>query len=142
MQFVLQKLPALANVLNLSIDSTILIYSFLAAYGLLTVLLITYVHARFRTAAKTLKLLQAQWTSAESQHSTFVGMAQEKLGRLAVQAPSSGVAMSRTGAIAPDMRNQIAALGNRGVSLTDIARTCGLDEGEVEVILGAARLQR
>ena len=142
MQFVLQKLLALANGLNLSIDSPVLIYSFLALYGLITVLLITYVHARFRTAAKTLKLLQAQWTSAESQHSSFVGIAQEKLSKLAVQTPSSSQAVARGGAIAQDVRNQIAALGNRGVSSIDIARTCGLDEGEVEVILGAARLKK
>jgi len=141
MEFVLQKLPALARDLSLSIDNPILIYSFLAAYGLLSVLLIAYGHARFRTAAKTLKLLQAQWTSAESDHSAFVGMAHEKLSKLAIPTPGR-LAMTRTGAIAPDMRNQIAALGNRGLSSTDIARTCGLEEGEVDVILGAARLQR
>ena len=48
----------LANDLNLSIRNSILVYSLLAAYGLVTALVLTYVHSKFRVAAKTLKLLQ------------------------------------------------------------------------------------
>ena len=54
----------LGNDLNLSIRNPILIYSFLALYGLLTVVILTYVHAKFRVASKTLKLLQTEWMSA------------------------------------------------------------------------------
>ena len=69
----------LANDLSLSIRNPILIYSFLALYGLLTVLILTYVHAKFKVASKTLKLLQTEWTSAESKHANIVDIAQEHL---------------------------------------------------------------
>ena len=48
-----------ANDLNLSIHSPILIYSFLALYGLMTVTLLVYVQSKFRHAAKVLQALQA-----------------------------------------------------------------------------------
>ena len=67
MEYALQKLPALVNDLSLSIRNPILVYSFFALYGLMMLVLVTYVHIKFRTAAKTLKLLQTEWKSAESQ---------------------------------------------------------------------------
>jgi hypothetical protein len=117
-----------------------LVYSFLGVYGLLMLWLIAYVHARFRTAAKMLKLLQAEWQSAESKHSDFVGIAQERLTKLSARPPATPLA--RTGGIGFDLRNQIVAMAKRGIKANDIARNCGLQEGEVDVILGMARLKR
>jgi hypothetical protein len=131
----------LANDLKLSIHNPVLIYSFLALYGLLTVLILTYVHAKFRTTAKTLKLLATEWESADSRHAGFVGAAKEQLSRLTVPAPAPALPV-RTTAVNFDLRNQIVALAKRGIASTEIARSCGLHEGEVEVVLGMVRIQR
>ena len=134
----------LANDLNLSIRNPILIYSFLALYGLLTVLILTYVHAKFRAATKTLKMLQTEWTSAETKHASIVDIAQEHLSRLSVPAPAfAGPAPAvRTASVGFDIRNQVVTMAKRGMGITDISRNCGLHEGEVEVLLGMARLGR
>ena len=129
-----------ANDLSLSIRNPILIYSFLALYGLLMVLIITYVHTRFRLAARTLELLQSEWQNAESKHSTFVGLAQEQLSKLKVQATVATAPSGRP--VGFDLRNQVVAMAKRGIAVNDIARACGLQEAEVDVILGMARLQR
>ena len=138
MEYALQKLPVLANNLNLSIHNPILIYSFLALYGLLMLSLLVYVQSKFRTASKTLTQLRTEWQSAESQHSNFVGQAQERLATLSRPTPL----MARTTSVGSDMRNQVVAMAKRGITVNDIARTCGLQEGEIDVILGMARLQR
>ena len=135
----------LANDLSLSVRNPILIYSFLALYGILTVLTLAYVHAKFRVATKTLKLLQTEWSSAESTHASFVGIAQEHLSKLSGPRPSVPVApapMARTASVGFDIRNQIVSMAKRGIGIADIARNCGLYEGEVEVVLGMARLQQ
>ena len=131
----------LANNLNLSIHNPILIYSFLALYGLLTVLILTYVHAKFRTATKTLKLLTTEWESADSRHAGFVGAAQEQLLKLTV-APAAPVLSVRSSAVNFDLRNQVVAMAKRGIAPSEIGRSCGLHEGEVEVVLGMVRIQR
>jgi hypothetical protein len=140
MEYVLQKLPVLANDLSLSIHNPILVYSLFAVYGLMMLLLLTYVHMKFRTASKTLKMLQVEWKSAESQHSSFVGAAQQRLSKLAAPAPVA--ALGRSAGIGFDIRNQIVSMAKRGISINDIARNCGLQEGEVDVILGMTRLKR
>jgi hypothetical protein len=135
----------LANDLNLSIRNPILVYSFLAMYGVLTVLILSYVHARFRVASKTLKMLQTEWTSAESKHASMIDVAQEQLSRLSTPAPAVMAApvqmqLMRHAAVGFDTRNQVVTMAKRGMSICDIARNCGLHEGEVEVLLGMARL--
>jgi hypothetical protein len=132
----------LANDSSLSIHNPILIYSFLALYGVLTVVLITYVHAKFRTATKTLKLLEAEWQTAESRHAGFVGVAQERLSKLAEAPRAMPQLPDRHTAVGFDLRNQVVAMAKRGIAATDIARSCGLSEGEVEVVLGMVRIQR
>jgi hypothetical protein len=133
----------LANDLNLSMRNPLLIYSFLALYGLLTVFILTYVHAKFRLATKTLKLLQAEWTNAESKHSSFVGLAQEQLSKLNIQPqPPVVQPVMRTASVSFDTRNQVVTMAKRGIPIADIARNCGLHEGEVDVLLGMARLTK
>src|SRR4051812_48565695 len=143
MEFVLRRLQMLANDLSLSIRNPIVIYSFLALYGLLTVFILTYVHAKFRLANKTLKTLQTEWVSAESTHANFVGIAQQHLAKLSVPAPPViAVAASRSASVGFDLRNQVVTMAKRGIAIADIARNSGLNEGEVEVLLGMARLIR
>ena len=132
----------LANDLKLSIHNPILIYSFLALYGLLTMLILTYIHTRFRVAAKTLKMLQTEWDNAESRHASIVGVAQEHLSKLAMAPPTPAAAAVRTAGVGLDTRNQVVTMAKRGIGIGDIARSCGLHEGEVEVMLGMARLQK
>ena len=95
-----------ANDLSLSMHNPILIYSFLALYGLLTVLMLTYVHAKFRTATKTLKLLETEWQSADSRHAGFVGVAQERLSKLAAAPPVPALPLRHT-AVSFDLRRSL-----------------------------------
>lgn len=91
-----------------------------------------------------LKLLQKEWAKAESNHADFVGAAQERLAKLSVPAPAPAPAMTvapKT-AVGFDVRNQVVTMAKRGIGIADIARNCGLHEGEVEVLLGMARLAK
>lgn len=130
----------LANDLNLSVHNPILIYSFLALYGLLTVLILVYIRTKFRYSHKALKTLMVEWTQAETRHAGFVGQAQEQISKLAVPAPAPPAVSVRRDAIGFDTRNQVVTMAKRGLGTTEIARSCGLQEGDVEVLLGMARL--
>ena len=116
----------------------ILVYSLLALYGLLMLSLLLYVHSKFRAAANTLTQLRTEWQSAESKHSTFLAVAQQRLATLSRPA----ALVTKNAGVGSDTRNQVEAMAKRGMSVNDIARTCGLQEGEIDVILGMARLQR
>ncbi len=129
-----------ANDLNLSIHSPILIYSFLALYGLMTVTLLLYVQSKFRHATKVLQALQLEWSSADTRHAGFVGKAQEQIAKLATPAPATNPL--KTSSVNVDTRTQVIAMGKKGFTAPEIARTCGLQEGDVEVLLGIARLQK
>ena len=128
----------LANDSSLSIHNPILIYSFLAVYGLLTVAILAYVHAKFRFATKALSMLNAEWKSAEAMHAGIVGKAQAQISKLSVPVPPPVKQASVSG----DMRKQVVAMGKKGLRAIEIAKACGLHEGEVDVLLGMARLQR
>ena len=129
-----------ANDLNLSIHSPILIYSFLALYGLMTVTLLVYVQSRFRESAKLLQALQAEWSTADTRHAGLVGKAQEQIAKLSAPAPAANPV--QTSSVNLDIRNQVVAMGKKGFTAAEIAKTCGLQEGDVEVLLGMARLQK
>jgi hypothetical protein len=131
----------LANDSNLSIHNPIFVYSILAAYGMLTVFILTYVRAKFRTASETLKLLADEWQKAQSQHSGFVGHAQEQLSKLTSPPPIPAQHIRQSG-VNFDMRNQVVLMAKRGITPSEIGRSCGLHEGEVEVLLGMVRIQR
>jgi len=140
-EYALRRSQVPANDLSLSIHSPVLIYSFLAAYGLLTILMLIYVRAKFRSAAKTLNLLQAEWQSARSTHESFVGAAHEQLSKLIAPKPASNFPQRNT-AVNFDVRNEVIAMAKRGIAPPEIARSCGVTEGEVEIVLGIIRLQR
>ena len=127
-----------ANDLSLSAHNPVLIYTVLALYGLLTIAVLAYVRTRFRTATGILKTLQVEWDNAESRHAGFVGKAQEQIAKLAVPAPV--VAAVKNVGLSFDLRNQVVAMGKKGFKPLEIARSCGLHEGEVDVLLSMARL--
>jgi len=122
-------------------DNPVLIYTFLALYGLLTLAILAYVHKRFRSAASILQTLQVEWDTAESRHAGFVGKAQEQISRLAAPAVPA-VRAAKNAGVSFDMRNQVVVMGKRGIKPLEIAKSCGLHEGEVDVLLGLARLQK
>ncbi len=131
------------NGLSLSMHNPILVYSFLALYGVVTIVVLTYVHAKFRIANKTLKMLQKEWDTAESRHADFLGAAHQQISKLATAAaPAVPQPIVRQAAVSFDTRNQVVAMAKRGIGVSDIARACGLNEAEVEVLLGMARLLR
>jgi hypothetical protein len=99
---------------------------------------VAYVHSKFRNAGRSLQALQAEWQNAESKHTGFVGKAQEQIARLAIPAAQP----QRTASLTLDTRRQVLAMGKRGVNVSEIARSCGMPEGDVDVLLGMSRLQR
>src|SRR5262249_14439423 len=139
-EYVLRRSQVLANDSSLSIHNPILIYSFLAAYGLPTVLTIMYVHVKFRSAARALNLLKTEWQTAQSTHTGFVGAAQEQLSKLAGSKTAPALP-ARHAPVTFDVRNQVVAMAKQGIAPSEIGRSCGLNEGEVEIVLGMVRLQ-
>jgi DNA-directed RNA polymerase specialized sigma24 family protein len=117
----------------------------LGLYGLLFACVFAYVHMKFRKANRMLATLKKEWDGAESKHAGFVEFAQHQLTNLAsepaVVKPLSPVPAFSQGVTA-DTRNQVAVMGRRGIPLSEIARSCGLPEGEVDVLLSMARMQR
>jgi hypothetical protein len=135
----------LANASSLLTLNPIIVNLELGLYGLLFVGLFIYVHVKFRKADRLLKVLKKEWDGAETKHAGLVQVAQHRISRLGSNSetakPDSPVP-SVPQVVAPDTRNQITAMGRRGISASEIARSCGLPEGEVDVLLSMARMQR
>lgn len=135
----------LANASSLLTLNPIIVNLELGLYGLLFVCLFIYVHLKFRRANHVLQMLRKEWDGAESKHAGLVQVAQNRIARLAAQpvaAKSSPVVQSAPQGLTPDARNQVSAMGRRGIPVSEIARSCGLPEGEVNVLLSMARMQR
>jgi DNA-directed RNA polymerase specialized sigma24 family protein len=135
----------LANASNLFTLNPIIVNLELGLYGLLFVGIFIYVHMKFRKADRLLKRLKNEWKDTESKHAGLLQIAQHRLQRHGAR---SEVAMpeaappSAPQAVLPDTRNQITAMGRRGIPASEIARSCGLPEGEVDVLLSMGRMQR
>ena len=133
----------LVNASSLLTLNPIIVYATLALYGLLFALMFLYLHSRFRTSLKVLALLKNDWALAESSHAGLVETAQEKIARLSLEMPGKSHAQPPAiKTVTSDTRTQVVAMGKRGLGITEIARTIGLPEGEVDVLLGLARMQR
>ena len=131
-----------ANALNQLTLNPIIVYATLGLYGLLFAFMFVYLHGRFRASSKILALLKTDWAAAESTHADLVGTAQEKIARLAVEIPVKAQSQPVVKTVTSDTRTQVVAMGKRGLGVAEIARTMGLPEGEVDVLLGLARMQR
>ena len=135
----------LANASSLLTLNPIIVNMELGLYGLLFVGIFIYVHVKFRKAERLLKGLRQEWAGAESKHAGLLEVAQHRISRLgsasgATKPGPSDPSVSQ--AVPVDTRNQITAMGRRGIPASEIARSCGLPEGEVDVLLSMARLQR
>ena len=107
----------------------------LAFYGALLVAGLYFVHRKFSGASRLLNSLQTDWASAESNHRTLVEHARQHVTKLNPAPP-----VYRP--VTFDTRNQVVVMGRRGSSPTDIARACGLQEADVDVLLGMARIEK
>ena len=135
----------LANASSLLTLNPIIVNMELGLYGLLFVCTFVYVHMKFRKADRLLKSLKKEWDGAESNHKGLLQVAQRRITRLgaATEVVKPGPAAPATSpSVPPDTRNQITAMGRRGIPVPEIARSCGLPEGEVDVLLSMARMQR
>jgi DNA-directed RNA polymerase specialized sigma24 family protein len=132
-----------ANASSLLTLNPIIVYATLALYGLLFALMFLYLHNRFRMSSRVLSVLKNDWSAAESKHSELVETAQQRIARLSVEMPVRAQAQPQMlSALTSDTRTQVVAMGKRGLGLAEIARNTGLPEGEVDVLLGLARMQR
>jgi hypothetical protein len=102
-------------------------------------LVVAWVHAKFSSANRMLKALKEDWDKAESKHAGFINHAQEQMTRL--QTPVASTAPVHAEPARPELRNQVAAMGQKGLSAREISRSCGIPEGDVDVLLGLARIQ-
>jgi DNA-directed RNA polymerase specialized sigma24 family protein len=135
----------LANASSLLTLNPIIVNLELGLYGLLFVCIFIYVHMKFRKADRLLKALKKEWDGAESKHAGLMQFAQHRISKIGAE-PGAAKTVQATlpvsQAVSPDTRSQITAMGRRGIPVTDIARSCGLPEGEVDVLLSMARMQR
>jgi DNA-directed RNA polymerase specialized sigma24 family protein len=135
----------LANASSLLTLNPIIVNLELGLYGLLFVGLFIYVHLKFRKADRLLKVLKKEWDGAETKHAGLLQVAQHRISRLGLESEATKPDISDPAvspAVPADTRNQITAMGRRGISASEIARSCGLPEGEVDVLLSMARMQR
>ena len=132
-----------ANASSLLTLNPIIVYATLGLYGLLFAFTFVYLHSRFRASARVLGLIKTDWAAAASKHTGLVESAQDQISRLSVETPARAqVLTSVQPAVTTDTRNQIVAMARKGLPVTEIARSVGLSEGEVDVLLGLARMQR
>jgi len=100
---------------------------------------------KFRKAGHAMQKLAKDWAIAASTHEKLLETARHRIMSLtlapAVPTPSAAVPSALTG-VTGDTRSQVTAMGRRGIPVSEIARSCGLPEGEIDVLLGMARMQR
>ena len=121
----------------------IVIYSTLGFYGLIIAAVILYVYRKFSGTNLLLESLKKDWESAENSHSTMLKQAKEHVSKLAV-APAASPALvpAAKRSVTFDTRNQVIAMGRKGLTTSDISRACAMPEADVDVLLGLGRIQR
>ena len=133
----------LANGSGHLILNPLVIYITLGVYGLLIGAVVFYVYRKFNGASLLLRSLSKDWASAENSHKGLLDEAREHVSKLATApAPSLAVSLSGPRSVTFDIRNQVIAMGRKGVVAADIARACAMPEADVDVLLGMARIQR
>ena len=121
----------------------IVIYSTLGVYGLIIVAVLLYVYRKFSGTHLLLESLKKDWEFAEKNHSTLLNEAKEHVSKFSptAAAPTPAIAAGAR-SVTFDTRNQIIAMGRKGLSVADISRACAMPEADVDVLLGLARIQR
>jgi len=101
-----------------------------------------FVHVKFRKADRLLQALKKEWDGAETKHASLVDFAQRRITKMVAEPSVVKPSPVPTSTVTTDTRNQVTAMGKRGISVAEISRSCGLPEGEVDVLLSMARMQR
>ena len=127
------------NVFLLSTPDKIGIYLSLVLCGLSIILLAFHVRRKFVRASGALKTLNREWQDAQANFFKIADVARQQIGSMESAAPSVGI-VQPAGEISFDLRNQVTAMGKRGKDSSEIARTAGLIEAEVDVLLGMSRI--
>ena len=127
------------NVFLLSTPEKIGIYLALALCGLSVLLLALHVRRRFMRASGALATLNREWESAQSRFFQIADVARQRIEDFST-APAGTGPPEQSGGVSFDVRGQVAAMGKRGLPTPQIARSAGLSEGEVEVLLGMSRM--
>jgi hypothetical protein len=115
-----------------------IVYLLFAIYGVALVFVLAFVHARFRAANRLLRTLKKDWESAGSKYAEFIVQAKEKIAALE---PVPAARSNSESVINDDLRSRVLEMASEGASTAHIARTSGLSEGEIHVLLGLARIQ-
>lgn len=129
------------NASSLLTLNPIIVYLTLGLYGLLFAFIFAYLHGRLRTSNRMLAMLKKDWAAADSQHKGLLQDAQNQLATLSIEAPSASSSPAASN-VTLDTRKQVIAMSKKGFTVTEISRTCGLPEGEVDVLLSISRMQR
>jgi hypothetical protein len=114
----------------------------LGLYGLLFAAVFLYVHRKFRKSGKVLREMQKDWAKADSAHAELLKEIHQRLANLSMETASARPFAQDAPSVTSDVRNQVASMGRRGIAAPEIASTCGLPEGEVDVLLGMSRLRK
>ena len=114
------------------------IYLALGLCGLSIVFLALHVQRRFVRASGALTTLNREWAEAQAQFMNLAEVAQRQMSTQTVH--EKAPPQEPVGEISSGLRNQITAMSRNGAAAEDIARTAGLSEAEINVLLGMARV--
>jgi hypothetical protein len=96
---------------------------------------------KFRRTSQLFESFQRQWTEAESRHQTLLTEARERVHNIVTPPPDTLLFQPRRPSLNSEARSHVVNMSRNGASAGDIARTCGIPESAVHVVLGMARLQ-
>lgn len=113
------------------------VYIVLGVCVLLTGASLLLVSAEFRRTSRMLAALKQEWSTAETQFGSLAEEARQRLGTLKTVNPVT----QPSPALSVDVRSRVQAMARRGVPVAEISRSSGLNEAEVEVLIGLSRLQ-
>ena len=131
----------LTNVFLPSMPEEIGIYLALGLCGLSIIFLALHVQRKFVRASSALTTLTREWEDAQARFFKIAEAAQQQIGSLDTE-PSLRVSRPEpNGEISFGLRNQVSAMGKNGATADEIARTAGLSEAEVSVLLGMSRVE-
>ncbi len=127
---------------SLSMLNPLIVNMELGLYGLLFAAIFLYVQRKFRKSGRLLREMQKDWVKAESAHADLLKEIHHRIANLSMESASAKSFAPDVPSVTSDMRHQVASMGRRGITASEIASTCGLPEGEVDVLLGLSRLQK
>jgi hypothetical protein len=127
---------------SLSMLNPIIVNLELGLYGLLFAGIFLYIHRKFRKSGKLLRELQKEWARAEAAHAELLKDIHQRLATLTVETAAARPFAPEAPPVTSNVRNQVTSMGRRGMAASEIASSCGLPEGEVDVLLGMSRLKK